>query len=784
MITSGGGGGGGLTRRDKVRRIFDLFDANGDGGLDRSEMAALVAAVNPGAHFTDDQISSILDEVFRLYHGFIPDASSGLSLAGLLRTYDDGAGDVDRDFAALFQPKPNPDPVASPLWPSSPNHDILYESSRRAIEDLKTLLRDRIRASASPKCAKDSIFFDGFSESGWGSEVKKGSWEYKSFLKQLKQIRTKLDRAPTREEAFEGHMAIGRTLHDRRMFSEALQSFRRAAELSPSDVCTHFRIGSALFSLRRPSEAKSSYLAALQFAEADPVRWSSLLPQIHVNLGVVMEGEGLLINASEQYLEATLLCPTHYRALKLLGSALFGIGEYDKAQKALEEAVLLKTEYADAHCDLGSVLHARGEDARAVLAFQTAIDLKIDHLEALYNLGGLFKDTGQYQSAAEMYERVLAIRPDNWQAQLNWAVALLVTGKSKDDAADWVVVDASMFKLVDEKTTDTKHLACALWIRELQKITKLGRCDVMLLKKEMDGVNDRAIRKAELEVILRKLLNAVKVESFQGAVKAIDQKIWAVLDVSSSGRVDLGMFFAIIAPICAGSPEKRKRAAFDALLWHPVKDGFKGQISKVDASVYFRYLRVIYFHSQAFSDLLEINAQEDEECPKISFPEFIGMFDDGDFGFGILPTVLKLEAGEKKEIRDDLDNNPNLKDKDELLLNHGCIQVPTDASLRSKLLEHFHNTPKVSYGGVLRTYKKLSYTYTWVEMKKDVKAHVRACETCQQAKKETLKPIGFLEHLPMLDRVWEDIFMDFIKRFPLEVVGASESKLKSDEANV
>ncbi|XP_072969244.1 uncharacterized TPR repeat-containing protein At2g32450-like [Typha angustifolia] len=682
MITSGGGGsGGGLTRRDKVRRIFDLFDANGDGGLDRSEMAALVAAVNPGVHFTDDQISSILDEVFRLYHGFISDASSGLSLAGLLRTYDDGAGDVDRDFAALFLPKPNPDPVASPLWPSSPNHDILYESSRRAIEDLKTLLRDRIRASASPKCAKDSIFFDGFSESGWGSEVKKGSWEYKSFLKQLKQIRTKIDRAPTREEAFEGHMAIGRTLHDRRMFSEALQSFRRAAELSPSDVRTHFRIGSTLWSLRRPSEAKSSYLAALQFAEADPVRWSSLLPQIHVNLGVVMEGEGLLINASEQYLEATVLCPTHYRALKLLGSALFGIGEYDKAQKALEEAVLLKPEYADAHCDLGSVLHARGEDARAVLAFQTAIDLKNDHLEALYNLGGLFKDTGQYQSAAEMYERVLAIRPDNWQAQLNWAVALLgageieeakktlneafkmtrrmelydailhlkqLQGKSKDDAADWVVVDASMFKLVDEKTTDTKHLACALWIRELQKITKLGRCDVMLLKKEMDGVNDRAIRKAELEVILRKLLNAVKVESFQGAVKAIDQKIWAVLDVSSSGRVDLGMFLAIIAPICAGSPEKRKRAAFDALLWHPVKDGFKGQISKVDASVYFRYLRFIYFHSQAFSDLLEINAQEDEECPKISFPEFIGMFDDGDFGFGILPTVLKLEAGEKK----------------------------------------------------------------------------------------------------------------------------------------
>jgi hypothetical protein len=57
---------------EKVRRIFERFDTNGDGGLDRNEMAALVVVVNPRVKFSEDQISTILDEVFHTYAEFIP----------------------------------------------------------------------------------------------------------------------------------------------------------------------------------------------------------------------------------------------------------------------------------------------------------------------------------------------------------------------------------------------------------------------------------------------------------------------------------------------------------------------------------------------------------------------------------------------------------------------------------------------------------------------------------------------------------------------------------------
>nr|GEW67479.1 uncharacterized TPR repeat-containing protein At1g05150-like [Tanacetum cinerariifolium] len=88
------------SRSEKVKRIFRQFDFNGDGGLNREEMSSLVVSVNPRVKFSNEQINAILDEVFRTYADFI-DPDKGLTYDGLLRTYDDGAGDVDRDFEAL-----------------------------------------------------------------------------------------------------------------------------------------------------------------------------------------------------------------------------------------------------------------------------------------------------------------------------------------------------------------------------------------------------------------------------------------------------------------------------------------------------------------------------------------------------------------------------------------------------------------------------------------------------------------------------------------------------------
>jgi hypothetical protein len=71
-----------------------------------------------------------------------------------------------------------------------------------------------------------------------------------------------------------------------------------------------------------------------------------------------------------------------------------------------------------------------------------------------------------------------------------------------------------------------QDLANALDIRAFERMTKLGHCDVELLRKEMNetdvpvsysdtGIPEKSIRKAALEVILRRLLSFLKPNTFQ-----------------------------------------------------------------------------------------------------------------------------------------------------------------------------------------------------------------------------------------------------------------------------
>ena len=55
----------------------------------------------------------------------------------------------------------------------------------------------------------------------------------------------------------------------------------------------------------------------------------------------------------------------HYRALKLLGSALYALGDLPAAEAALKQALALHPDYADASCDLGARLRAGSGVAHA-----------------------------------------------------------------------------------------------------------------------------------------------------------------------------------------------------------------------------------------------------------------------------------------------------------------------------------------------------------------------------------------------------------------------------------
>lgn len=627
-------------RNKKIQRIFEKFDVNGDGRLSKNEMAALVVAVNPRVRFSDDQISSILDEVFKTYSEFI-EPEEGLSLDGLRRTYNDGAGDVNRDFAALgltLEEVEREDLQTETELDDSPDDDLItleilttpkyvFDSTQSVLDDLELILTRHEKLS-------------------WGD--KKILEPSVMLTRELTVLRQNVDRELP-DAAFEAHMYVGRGLIAKGLQDEAVISFKRAISFREKDVRGHFLCGSALYSLGNVQEAKMEFETALGNAESDPRSNSVILPQVHVNLGIALEAEGMLMNACYHYREAAILNPQHFRTLKLLGSALYALGDISAAAEALEHALCINPNYADAHCELGTTLHAKGEDIRARQEFEHAIQLQPNHIQALYNLGGLYRSQGMYQAAVEQYKEVLKLDPKSWKAELNKAVSLLGCGKGAEaekglqqalkmtnrvelydalrqlkrvskkakslptetrtvpsstvgeekfnfGAASSIVVEESLIEMVDEKSSSPGELLTALDIWAFQKATRLCRCpvsklqEVFMTAKSNDGGKERTVRKPALELIVRKLLDFLEPETFQEAMKALNEKV--ISKLVDTGNVDAGLFAASIALACSGPMEERKNVAFNFLMSR--RNGDSDGISRGETEAFVELLQAVY----------------------------------------------------------------------------------------------------------------------------------------------------------------------------------------------
>ncbi|MCO5555594.1 hypothetical protein L7F22_009139 [Adiantum nelumboides] len=107
------------------------------------------------------------------------------------------------------------------------------------------------------------------------------------------------------------------------------------------------------------------------------------------------------------------------------------------------------------------------------------------------------------------------------------------------------------------------------------------------------------------------------------------------------------MVFAVLTPIHGGPLDKRKHAAFDMLMSRSSTNN-GGEISKRDVSQYMKTLTAAYLCSlKEQIDLVEITREEGDRT-SISYPEFVELFDDIEWGFGILNILARLETAKNR----------------------------------------------------------------------------------------------------------------------------------------
>uniref|UniRef100_A0A674DKD0 Gypsy retrotransposon integrase-like protein 1 n=1 Tax=Salmo trutta TaxID=8032 RepID=A0A674DKD0_SALTR len=95
----------------------------------------------------------------------------------------------------------------------------------------------------------------------------------------------------------------------------------------------------------------------------------------------------------------------------------------------------------------------------------------------------------------------------------------------------------------------------------------------------------------------------------------------------------------------------------------------------------------------------------------------------------------------------------------------GVQYVPL--GLRDRLIRWAHNLPSSGHPGIERTVRNLRGKYWWPTLGKDVQFYVSSCSVCAQSKAPRHLPRGKLHPLPVPQRPWSHLSVDFLTDLPV-----------------
>eukprot|EP00253_Pinus_taeda_P023337 PITA_23337 len=140
-------------------------------------------------------------------------------------------------------------------------------------------------------------------------------------------------------------------------------------------------------------------------------------------------------------------------------------------------------------------------------------------------------------------------------------------------------------------------------------------------------------------------------------------------------------------------------------------------------------------------------------------------------GFDFLKELYENDSDFKEAF--EACRNPALVDRskwldyflqDGLLFRKNQLCIPV-CSMRENLIKEKHSGGLSGHFGTEKTLEQLNRFYFWPRMKSEVEKYVRNCKVCQYAK-ERSQNTGLYIPLPIPDRPWDMISMDFVLGLP------------------
>lgn len=165
-------------------------------------------------------------------------------------------------------------------------------------------------------------------------------------------------------------------------------------------------------SLLRRSEASRKPAAADAAPEAgQTVRESpapAILPETRMSAGKLMEREGNLDGAVEQYRKALEADPHNVEAYARMGIVLNRLQQFEPAVRAFLGAIELAPQKAYLYNNLGFCYVLQGRFTEAEQALRRALELRPNYARARMNLGALLAHTNRTKEAVAEFEKVVS----------------------------------------------------------------------------------------------------------------------------------------------------------------------------------------------------------------------------------------------------------------------------------------------------------------------------------------------------------------------------------------
>jgi Flp pilus assembly protein TadD len=205
---------------------------------------------------------------------------------------------------------------------------------------------------------------------------------------------------------------------------EAVESFKKAVEISPDSPRALLGLGEALEAAGENEQALEHYQKSVEKAK-NYVTAHDRLAGLHQKMG---NEEAATIHMKQ----AAKISPRNTSRQLELGKSLIKQGKSDEAMQAFGKARDVGAEDPKVATEVGEILLAANMNEEAAEAFQSAVETDPNAVHVYNRLGIAFRRQKRHDAAVVQYRKALQVAPDDENLHYNLAVALAEMGNFKE----------------------------------------------------------------------------------------------------------------------------------------------------------------------------------------------------------------------------------------------------------------------------------------------------------------------------------------------------------------